>query len=224
MLRNRAGLTLIEILMATVILALSAAAAMNVFTTSSMGIRKTDERRELRYYLREIFAHVNRQALHKLWDHFGPSGPGLPPRPLGGSLALVDAQGKLVDPANPGNNPLGFDQGFLDDLRRDGLDAKVEFMFYPRNELLVGPNGEPNPHVGLRYMQTGYAGVILFDREDPQERQLIRWNQPVMCPAIVGRPGLQQSSCPALNPSIKCQYGGWLAIFEGRPRAADECP
>lgn len=224
MLRTRRGLTLIEILMATVILAMSAAATMNVFTTSSMGIRKTDERRELRYYLREIFAHVNRQALHKLWDHFGPAGTGQPVRPLNGDLALVDAAGKLVNPSDANNNPLGFDQGFLDDMRRDGLDARVEFRFYPRNELMVGPNGEPQPHIGLRYMQTGYAGVVLYDSRDPAERELLRWNQPVMCPAIVGRPGLQQSSCPALNPAIKCTYGGYLAIFEGRPRAADECP
>ncbi len=223
---RRAGVTLVEVLIATIIMAIAGVAAMNIFTASSFGIRQTDERRELRYYIREIFAHVNRQPLHELWDHYGPQGFELAPRPLVGALALVDASGKLVDPAKPQFNPLGFTQGFLDDLRRDGLSAKIWFEFYYRDQELRYKGKEPDPQIGLRHMQAGVAAVSLYDVNDPEERSLLLWRQPVMCAAIVGRPGLQLSSCPAMQKDVKCRYGPVLARREGRtwtPEDQSDC-
>lgn len=211
---TRGGVTLVEILIATIVLAVAAVSVMNIFRGANVGIRKTDEQRELRYYLQEIFAHVNRQPLHELWDHFGPKPWAS--RSLAGAMALLDADGKLVNPADLDNNPLGFSQAFIDDMRRDGLGAKIWFEFYYRNEELLYEGKDPSPMVGLLHMQAGLAAVALYDLKDPEERNLILFRQPVMCPMIVGRPGIQLSSCPALNKAVKCQYGPKLAAREGR--------
>jgi prepilin-type N-terminal cleavage/methylation domain-containing protein len=219
--RRRRGLTLIEVLIATIILAVAVVAVMQIFRGANIGIRKTDERRELRYYLSEIYAHVNRQPLHELWDYFGP--PDFADRSLAGKLALINAEGKLEDPSDLNKNPLGFTQTFIDEMRRDGLGGRVFFEFYYRDEELRYKDGEPDPQVGLAHMQAGVASVQIYDLSDPEERTLLEFRQPVMCPMIVGRPGIQLSSCPALNDAVKCQYGPKLAAREGRSwTAADQ--
>jgi hypothetical protein len=38
--------------------------------------------------------------------------------------------------------------------------------------------------------------------------------EPIMCPAIVGRPGMNPSSCPADNPMVRRKYGPLLARRE----------
>jgi len=217
----RRGVTLIEVLIATIVLAVAAVSVMNIFRGANIGIRKTDEKRELRYYVSEIFNHINRQALHDLWDHFGPKPWAS--RSLGGGLALIDANGQLVNPSNLNNNPLGITQAFINEMRNDGLGAKVFFEFYYKEDLRIEEDDEVSEIVGLQHMQAGIAAVALYDLNDPEERNLIEWRQPVMCPMIVGRPGIQLSSCPALNTAVKCQYGPLLAQREpnGRFDASD---
>lgn len=223
--RRRAGVTLIEILMASIILAIAGAAVFRIFSSANNQIQMTDERRELRYYMREIFSHLNRQPLHELWDHYGPEGFG-PARPLAGALALVDGNGKLVDPQNVANNPLAFTQSFIDEITRDGLDARIGFNFFYRDSELRYQGDAPDPRIGLLHMQAGVAAVTIYDREDPEERSLLTWSQPIMCPTIVGRPGLQLASCPALNKDVKCRYGPWLKALENNSwnPQDDECP
>lgn len=211
---RRQGLTLVEVLIATIVLAVAVVAVMQIFRGANIGIRKTDERRELRYYLSEIYAHVNRQPLHELWDYFGP--PDYADRSLAGKMALLDADGKLVDAADLAKNPLGFTQTFIDEMRRDGLGGRIFFEFYYRDEELRYEDGKPNPQIGLAHMQAGVASVQIYDLNDPEERTLTEFRQPVMCPMIVGRPGIQLSSCPALNNAVKCVYGPKLAAREGR--------
>lgn len=219
--RARRGVTLIEVLIASIILALAGAAVFQVFSGANTAIRKTDERRELRYYLREIFSHLNRQPLHELWNHYGPEGLG-PARPLAGAMALVDANGKMVDPEKPENNPLAFTQAFLDDMARDGLDARIGFDFFFRDSELRYESGKPSPTIGLLHMQAGAARVTIFDREDPVERPLLTFAMPIMCPTIVGRPGLQLASCPALQKSVECEYGPLLKTYENNSWDATE--
>jgi hypothetical protein len=142
-------------------------------------------------------------------------------------MALLNANGKLVDPTNLDNNPLAFTQSFINEMRTDGLGGRVFFEFYYRDEELRYQNGEPSPQVGLRHMQAGVASVQIYDLNDPEERTLLDFRQPVMCPMIVGRPGIQLSSCPALNQQVKCKYGPKLALREGRtwtPEEQAECP
>jgi len=222
---SRSGFSLIEVLIAAVILSVAGVAVLSIFSVSSKGIRTTDMRREERFFLSSILTHINRVGLHELWDHYGPEGVG-PERRLMGALALVDADGGLVAPEDPVANPLGFTQDFLDDLRLAGLKARIDFDFYTREELNYSEDGTPHPEIGILHMQSGYATVYLFPVEDdadfgtppPDPEQggaLAAWRQPIMCPAIVGRPGLKLSACPAIAPRIKCTYGPLLAIKEG---------
>lgn len=217
---RRRGLTLIEVLIATIILAVAVVAVMQIFRGANLGIRKTDERRELRYYLSEIYTHVNRQPLHELWKYFGP--PDFADRSLAGKLALVNADGELADPDDIDKNPLAFTQTFLDEMRRDGLGGRVFFEFYYRDEELRYEDGKPSPQVGLAHMQAGVASVQIYDVNDPEERTLLEFRQPIMCPMIVGRPGIQLSSCPALDDTVKCIYGPKLAAREGRVWTAED--
>lgn len=227
---QKRGFTLLEILIAAVILAITGIAVLNIFSQSGRGILKNDERRELRYYLREVLNYVNRQPLHGLWDHFGPEGAG-PSRPLAGAICLVDAAGNIVRPHIAESNPLGITQGFVNSLRRDQLEVRIVFDFFFREHLAIGDEGAADPNFGLLHMQAGGVWIGLFDANDPEsigtddasrEKALLQWRQPVMCPAIVGRPGLKLSSCPALQKDVKCKYSKWLAPYEGRPRTKDE--
>lgn len=216
---RRRGLTLLEVLIAAVLLAMSGVAVMNIFMGANRGIRKTDERREIRHHLVKVFSHANRQAIHMLFKNFGLPAAGAS-RPNGGYLARYDENGVLQ--VRPGmqqvDNPLGISQTFLDELRRDGLSARLRFDFFPRRELMEDRN--PNnttidSNIGIEYMQAGRLTVEIVSWEHPEEAALMSWTQPVMCPMIVGRPGIALKSCPALDPSIQCEYGPGLANYEG---------
>ena len=130
------GFTLVEILIASIILAIAGVAVLNIFSQSGKGIMKTDERRELRFYLREVLNHVNRQPLHKLWDHFGPEGAG-PTRPLAGAICLINGSGNIVRPHKVESNPLGVTQGLVNDLRRDQIEVRIVFDFFRRADLAL---------------------------------------------------------------------------------------
>lgn len=216
---RRRGVTLLEVLIAAVLLAMSGVAVMNIFMGANRGIKKTDERREIRHHLVKVFAHANRQAIHKLFDNFGRSAAGAS-RPNGGYLARYDADGTLQ--IRPGfkeeDNPLGITQTFLDELRRDGLSARLTFDFFPRRELMEG--GNPNnttidTNIGIEYMQAGRLQVEIVSWDHPEEAALLSWVQPVMCPMIVGRPGIALKSCPALDPSVQKCFIHDLATYEG---------
>ena len=216
---RRRGVTLLEVLIAAVLLAMSGVAVMNIFMGANRGIRKTDERREIRHHLVKIFAHANRQAIHKLFDNFGLPTAGAA-RPNGGYLARYDETTGALQ-IRPGmkdvDNPLGITQAFLDELRRDGLSARLRFDFFPRRELMEGgPNSTVlDTNIGLEYMQAGRLQVEIVSWENPEEAALMSWVQPVMCPMIVGRPGIALKSCPALDPAIQCSYAPALAGYEG---------
>lgn len=229
----RRGTTLVEILIAAVILSIAGVAVLGIFSQSTRSIKGTDMRREERFFLQSILSHVNRVSLHELWDHYGPEGAG-PPRPLLGSLALVGSDGKLADPTSPTANPLGFTNEFLTELFGAGLKARIDFEFYTRAEL--NTNGDvPDPEYGLLHMQAGYVTLYLFNMEDGEDpgapppqpvdnprNYAAAWRQPIMCPAIVGRPGLKLSSCPAIAPVTKCRYGPVLAGYEGYEWTQDD--
>lgn len=206
----RRGLSLTEVLVAAVILAAVGIPVFSVFLQSKRSISRTDTRREVRFFIKEIMAHINRHSLHDLWDNFGPA-PYSPAKMLG-QIALRDAAGKLLP--DPEANPLGFTQDFLDDLRREGYDGQVKFEFYTREELRIRPDDSADPEIGLLHMQAGWAEVSLLDITKEDRPRIAVWKQPIMCPAIVGRPGLKLSSCPAIQKAVKEQYGPLLAQRE----------
>jgi hypothetical protein len=208
---RRRGLTLLEVLIASILLVIMGVAVMGVFATSGRGIKKTDERRLYRFFVDELLARAQRHSLHHLWDHFGPASGGAP-RPLGGSLADLGV-GEPGGPPGDGN-PLGLTIEFLRELSHYDLDASVRFDFYTREELGVDQEGKPDPETGILHMQAGWLEVTLFPAGEPDNPiQVVK--QPLMCPAIVGRPGLKLSSCPAVAPATKCKYGPILAAKEG---------
>lgn len=216
----RRGLSLLEVLVAAVILAIVGVGVLQVFSSSTRTIVAADARTELGFYLQTILRHVQSQSLHPLWDNYGPEGVG-PPRPLLGRLALLDDDGQLAAPDDPAANPLGLPQSFLDELRRAGLDARISFDFFTRDELgitaEVDEDGRTRTAIGsgLLHMQAGRVDISLLDSEDDATPVLASIRQPIICPQIVGKPGIKLSSCPAVNPRVRCVYQPMLAQVEG---------
>lgn len=225
--RSRSGFSLAEVLIGTAILAIMGVPMIGVFIQSKHSIVRTDAKREARYYIGEIMAHVERQSLHKLWDYFGPGeivGFDTAGR-LRHRLAELDAQGNIT-----GGNPLGFTPYFVQEMYADGFEARVFFEFYTRKELGVKPDrwsifakDEVSPLYGLHHMQAGWVQIYLLDRDKLKKNPareadcvVTSWKQPVMCPAIVGRPGLKLSGCPAVNLTVKLQYEPKLNRREAR--------
>jgi prepilin-type N-terminal cleavage/methylation domain-containing protein len=214
----RRGLSLIEVLVAAVILAIVGVGVLQIFSTSTTTIQAADARTAYGFYLQTILRHVQSQSLHPLWDNYGPEEVG-PPRPLLGRLALLDDEGNLAAPEDPRANPLGLPQSFLDELRRTGLDARLSFSFFTREELgvtsEVDEDGRTRTAVGsgLLHMQAGWVEITLLDLGDEEVLATIR--QPIICPQIVGKPGIKLSSCPAVNPRVRCTYQPMLAEVEG---------
>jgi hypothetical protein len=216
-------MSLTEILIAAVLLALAAIPMLTVFHTSSQSIGRTDQRREARHYIGSILEHMKRQSLHDLWKNFGPwdvAGLDAAAGRLRDRIAELDQQGKLVNGNPDAVNPLGFTQDFLDEMRRDGYVARVRFEFYTRRELGVAPLGfnskvkvSVSRTIGLHHMLAGWAEVRLLVLGSNE--QIARVVEPIMCPAIVGRPGMRLSSCPAVNEKVRREYGPLLARREG---------
>lgn len=224
--RTRSGFSLIEILIAAVVLAIAGVGVLSIFSQSSKSLDKADAKREYRFYLREILAHVNRQSLHKLYFHYykadGTPNPALNSTLLG-ALAVVDGDGNMVDPETEMANPLGFTQGFMKQLHVEKLRGEIEFRFLKRiDELGYEPGRDiPSADKGILHMQAGLATVRLYqtftDPSDGSESDEVvaEIEQPIMCPAIVGRPGLKRSSCPAVAENVRCAYLPILAAEEG---------
>lgn len=235
----RRALTLVEILVAAVILVVVAIPMLSIFQSSRQSIARTDQRREIRHITSEILAHAARQPLHDLWDNYGPGdvvGYDTAGK-MHHRLAETDARGQIT-----GDNPLGFAQDFLTEMRALGLEARLYFEFYTRAELALDqpaakkpededPAGRTRkdrpvivskPPFGILHMQAGHARVDLYDiallakyRFNPEKALVSRWAQPIMCPAVVGRPGLRLASCPAVNPKTREKYLPLLAMREG---------
>ncbi len=224
--KRRQGLSLIEILIASVILAIAGIGIMTIFSTSTNTIGRTDARREYRFYLSEILAHVNRQSLHKLFFHYGPTGQraelnsGMIESRNLGEVAVLDADGKIVNPEDEMTNPLGFTQAFVTLMHTEGLRAEITFEFLRRKDDLNIQDGKKiDIAVGIRHMQAGMATVDLFQEVtyadgSSESKPVASIAQPIMCPAIVGRPGLKLSSCPAVAPAVKCAYLPILQAIE----------
>jgi len=233
--QTRRAFSLVEVLLAAVILALVGIPVLSVFISSTHTVSRTDTRREIRYYIMEILAHVQRQALHELWRNFGPGdvvgyqNAGL----MKDRLALVDPSTHKVLPYNGSGdnpNPLGFTDEFLQDMDRDGYDARLHFEFYTRKELGLppihfapgkDPPKDPPGPLGMLHMQAGYVSIKIIDLRtlkdvngDESKAVAGEWGQPIMCPAIVGRPGLQLKSCPAVAPDVRRKFGPLLEIRE----------
>lgn len=229
---KRRGFTLVEILIAAVIMAITGGAVLTIFSQSTNTLRRADARREFRFYLREILAHVNRQSLHKLFYHYAPSearaaSPDLNSRLLG-SLAVYDEKGVMENPVDEMSNPLGFTQAFVTQMVQEKLRAQIEFNFLAReDDLKVDETGKPDKQVGILHMQAGTVHIALYQTieydDGTQDEELVaEIDQPIMCPAIVGRPGLKLSSCPAINQRVKCAYLPILAQVEGFAMPAKE--
>jgi len=214
---DRRGLTLIELLIASVLLMICGFPVMLVFKTSTATLQRSDERRESAFYIDQIFTHLNRTSLHFLWDNFGPptfTGAGK----MRDRIAETDENGQLLVIQEA--NPLGFSQEFLSDLARDGYEARIRYEFFTQKALRSSSSlffDIPDERIGILHMQAGWAKVVLYDRESVANGAPVEVSNDVrviMCPAIVGRPGMKLSSCPALSTTVKAQYGPLLAQRE----------
>jgi hypothetical protein len=225
---RRNAFSLTEILIAATILAIVGIPVIGIFLGSKDAIVRTDAARDNRYFVSEIFAHVERQSLHELWDNFGP-GEVIPQAGrMRHEIAKYDPRsGRIL--GNPlESNPLGFQESFLQELVRANLHVKLYFEFYSRKDLDVQPQ-IPDPkqqdtasiRYGILHMQAGYATVRLIDLKllaktrSEESATVNEWMQPIMCPAVVGRPGLKLSSCPAVDRKVRAKYLPLLLEREG---------
>lgn len=231
--QNRKAVTLVEILLASLILALCAVPVISVFLQSKGTISRTDSRRKYFHYAREIVSRAERASLHVLWNYYGPKGfnvpggPKDPDRPEFGNIAPFGASGRFRDrlaeydpiakrltagdPNQHGAdvNPLGFSQDFLDEMATEGFEGQLSFEFFPRKALGIadtapGVIGTPHADIGILHMQAGYCYVRLVDFKT--RAVLYEEMNTIMCPAVVGRPGLKLSSCPAVSKGVNLIY------------------
>jgi len=229
--RDGGGFSLTEVLIAAVILSICSIPLIGMFIQSKRGITGADKKREHRFYVKTIFTHLNRTSLHHLWNYYGPAGHDVPftiennqasdiaqSGRLRGDLAETDPLGRLVPGPAGKVNPLGFTDEFLQDIRRAGYRGQIEFDFFPRKSLGVTPDDNAGP-AGILHMQAGYARVTLIDLKKERNKEddaiVLTQTNVIMCPAIVGRPGLKLSSCPAINNTIKKFYKPILQQVEG---------
>lgn len=216
---NKSAFSLTEILIAAVILAIVGVPVIGIFIGSKDAIVRTDSARDARYFINEILAHAERQSLHELWDNFGPGEVVAKAGRMQHEIAIYNpSTGKIAGDPNQ-TNPLGFQESFMQELIRAGFKAKLYFEFYSRRELEVQPQ-IPDPRkqdiasarYGILHMQAGYATVQIIDLKtmarlkDEQAAVVNEWQQPIMCPAVVGRPGMKLSSCPAVDRKIRAIY------------------
>ena len=225
---NRDGFSLSEVMIAMVLLVLAAIPVMAVFQGSKQSITRADERREKRYFLNELVARAQRHSLQTLWDAFGPYfAGGANCGYMRDRVVEIDGGGNIVAGAGTASkmpNPLGLTQDFVDDMKYAGYEARMRFEFYPRdllgvksagpNPTVFNPNGKdiPGPY-GLLHMQAGF--LLLAIRSIADHEDNTTWRVPMMCPAIVGRPGLKMEGCPALDTDKRKDYGPRILAREG---------
>lgn len=215
---TRNGFSLTEIMIAAVILAIVGIPVIGIFLGSKDAITRTDSARDARYFVNEILAHAERQSLHELWDNFGPNEVIAQAGRMKHEIAIYDIKTGKVQGNPMQANPLGFQESFLQELTRAGFKAKLYFEFYSRKALEVEPQ-IPNPRAqdiasaryGILHMQAGYASVEIIDlkaaeKVGDEKATVTFWQQPIMCPAVVGRPGMKLSSCPAVDRKVRAKY------------------
>lgn len=211
--------SLTEIMIAACILATVGVPVIGIFIGSKDAIVRTDAARDARYFVNEIFAHAERQSLHELWDNFGPNEAIEVAGRMKHEIAIYDGKTGKITGTMDKVNPLGFQEAFLEEMIHAGFKAKLYFEFYSRKELEVEPQ-IPDPRkqdtasarYGILHMQAGYATVEIIDLKalaktgNEQSAVVNFWQQPIMCPAVVGRPGMKLSSCPAVDRRVRAKY------------------
>ena len=215
--------SLVEILIAATILAVCLVPVISIFITGRTQIAHTDTARKYRFFVDEILARIDRTSLHTLWNYFGPKGFNVAGFGASGKfrdrLAEYDSSTMTLFAGTPGQvNPLGFSEDFLRQMTREGLEGQIAFEFFTKKGLMIRPGTTPgapgivDKRIGIMHMQAGFAKVHLIDLKTHEA--LTEEVHPVMCPAIVGRPGLKLQSCPAISPNIHAIYDAILEQYE----------
>lgn len=189
---TRRGFSLIEVLIAGVVLAIVCVPVGVLLSQSTRGVQSTDRAREARYLLARVLEKVEAADFVTLWDNFGaglqpPSG--LPRVPESGT-ALRDT----VFAA--GKDPLYLGSELQEALAQGGWTATLAFRFLTKPE--VEQTDRVKSASGILHLQAGVVRLKIAGNGLEQKIQEILY-----CPMILGRPGLMLKQCPAVNPQLR---------------------
>lgn len=196
----RSGLTLVELLIASVILVIIAGPMGVLLWQSNQGVRSADRAREARSVIEQLLLHVESTDFVTLYKNFGwglqPEVGQVPESPDAMRTSLVTA----------GHDPLCLGESLVGDLERGRWKATLQFRFLTKTE--VEQIDRVKSRSGILHLQAGVICLTLTGENprDPQEE--IR--QILYCPMILGRPGLLLKQCPAVNPALRDgQFGSY---------------
>ena len=183
------GFTLLEVLIAAVLLTLIAIPIFSLLWTSKHGIDRTDRNREIRFLTDMVMNCAENADFVELWKNFGGDFDG-----LGCPVGPSQIRSGLGENRN---NPLRIDVWVFERLKANKWPPKLQFRLLTKKELKHDPKN-PMTGSGVLHLQ---AGVIVLQIKGDFVNEEIR--KVVYCPMILGRPGLDLNQCPAVNPAIR---------------------
>ncbi|MBI4861710.1 MAG: type II secretion system protein [Candidatus Riflebacteria bacterium] len=193
---RKRGLTLLEVLIGAVILAIIAVPVGYLITSSSKRVMSTDTLREARAVMDQIMGKIESTDFVILYRNFGwglqPDSP-YPhvPEASGAMKTAIFADGK---------DPLYLGQEIINQMKSGGWNAVLQFRFLTKPEVEMDTSNRLKSLSGVLHLQ---AGVIKLTLTGPGVKEEIK--EVLYCPMILGRPGLLLKQCPAVNPALRDQ-------------------
>lgn len=191
----RRGFTLVEVSVASLVVAILGVTTVALMTTTGKQIRRTDARSEDRHLVREVLDRVEALDFLSLYQNFGIEPESVGRMKEGLYRPSFELDGERV----PEYDPLGLPQRLKDAMLANEWTTRLTFRFLTREELGVDPGNGATSLTGVLHLQ---AGEITLAIERPGHPP-VTIRKSLFCPLVLGRPGLVMSQCPATNQGLK---------------------